>query len=288
MKLTQLSLAALLSVVSIGAMAQAKAPEPDYTLSFNVGATTDYRYRGISQTRFKPTIQGGVDFAHKSGFYLGAWGSGIQWIKDAGKIATNAGTPTDVGSANLEIDLYGGYKSSINSDVAFDVGVLRYEYVGSKFNNLTAFNGWATPKANTTEIYGAVSMGPVTAKYSHAVSNLFGNADSKGSGYFDLTASFDLGGGWSVVPHLGYQRVAGNPSPTFSNSLYSYTDYSVTVNKDIGNGFVGSLMAVGTNAKKNPANGIYAYAAPDSTGNASLSSRNLGRNGLVLSVKYNF
>src|SRR4051812_42572251 len=111
-------LAVLVSMLAASGalMAQtAKAPEPDYTLSFNVGAVTDYRYRGISQSRLRPALQGGVDFAHKSGFYVGTWASTIKWIKDAG------------GDSNVEIDLYGGYKTTF-SGVGLDVGLLRYYY----------------------------------------------------------------------------------------------------------------------------------------------------------------
>ena len=110
-------------VVSGAVLAQAKAPEPDYTLSFNVGAVTDYRYRAISQTRLKPTVQGGVDFAHKSGFYLGAWGTGIKWIKDGG------------GDASAEIDVYGGYKFEAGP-VAADVGVLMLTARGDEHDRL--------------------------------------------------------------------------------------------------------------------------------------------------------
>src|ERR1700709_491981 len=120
----KLKLAVLLSALAASgaAMAQtaaAAAPEPDYTLSFNVGAVTDYRYRGISQSRLKPALQGGIDFAHKSGFYVGTWASTIKWIKDAG------------GDSNVEIDLYGGYKTTF-SGVGIDVGALRYYYPGNK------------------------------------------------------------------------------------------------------------------------------------------------------------
>jgi uncharacterized protein (TIGR02001 family) len=247
MKLTQLSLAALLSVVSIGAMAQAKAPEPDYTLGFNVAASTDYRYRGISQSRLNPALSGGADFSHKSGFYVGTWASTIKWIKDAG------------GDANLEVDIYGGYKGSIGSNVGFDVGVLGYIYP----------NHSLLVSPNTTEIYGALTMGPVTAKYSHSTTNLFGFANSKGSGYFDLAATFDMGNGWSIVPHLGHQRVAGT-----GNSPLSYTDYSLAVNKDFGNGLVGSATLVGTDADKT------LYFTP--------AGKFTGRGGLVLGIKYNF
>lgn len=243
MKLSQLSIAALMTVAASAAFAQAKAPEPDYTLSFNVAATSDYRYRGLSQSRLKPAVSGGADFAHKSGFYAGAWGSSIKWIKDFG------------GDAGVELDVYGGYKGSLGS-AAYDVGVLGYIYPSNKL----------APSANTTEIYGAVTMGPVTAKYSHSTTNLFGTANSKGSGYLDLSASFDLGGGWSVVPHLGHQRVA-------NNSAFSYTDYSLTVNKDMGGGLVLSGALVGTDSK--------AYVSP-------VNGKNLGKDGLMLTAKYSF
>ena len=247
MKLTSKSLIAAAALLAGAAtMAQTKAPEPDYTLAYNIGATTDYRYRGISQTRLKPTVQGGVDFSHKSGLYLGAWGSGIKWIKDGG------------GDANIELDLYGGYKGTAGA-VGYDLGVLTYQYPSNKLN----------PSANTTELYVAGTMGPATLKYSHSVSNLFGFANSKNSGYLDLSASFDLGNGWSVAPHVGRQRVA-------NNSIFSYTDFSLAVNKDI-DGLILSASLVGTNAEE------AAY-----TTSAAAGTKFLGKNGLLLSVKKNF
>jgi uncharacterized protein (TIGR02001 family) len=245
--------ALLLSALAFSgaAFAQAKAPEPDYTLSFNAGLVTDYRYRGISQSRLKPALQGGIDFAHKSGFYLGTWASTIKWIKDI-----------PGGDASVEIDVYGGYKNTIGS-LGYDVGVLTYQYPNNSLN----------PSTNTTEIYGALTFGPATLKYSHSTSNLFGFADSKGSGYLDLSATFDLGDGWSVVPHVGHQKVDGN-----NNGIFSYTDYSIALNKDFGNGLVASLTAVDTNVKK--VNGVPVYISPN--------GKNLGKSGLVAGIKYNF
>ena len=124
------------------------APTPDYTLAYNIGVVTDYRYRGITQSRFDPALQGGVDFTHKSGFYLGAWASNIKWIRDAGA--------TD-GSA--ELDLYGGYRGAIAKDVSYDVGYLRYQYVNNTLGDVPGF-----VDADTDEIYGALTWGIVTAK----------------------------------------------------------------------------------------------------------------------------
>ena len=227
------------------------APTPDYTLSYNIGAVTDYRYRGISQSRFDPAVQGGVDFAHKSGFYLGAWASNIKWIKDAG--ATDG---------SVELDLYGGYKGEIVKDFTYDVGYLRYQYVGNKLGEVAGFGN-----ANTDELYGALTWGIVTAKYSDSLSNLFGTLDSKNSGYLDLSANFDLGSGWSLVPHVGHQWV-------HHNSALSYTDYALTLGKDFGNGLSATLAVVGTDASKT------LYVAPD--------GRFTGRTGLVLGAKYAF
>ena len=232
------------SLVASGAlMAQTKAPEPDYTLSFNVGAVTDYRYRGISQSRLKPALQGGADFAHKSGFYIGTWASTIKWVKDAG------------GDANAEVDIYGGYKFPLGP-VAMDVGLLRYLYPSSSL----------PVNPDTTEVYVAGTWGPATLKYSHSTTNLFGFPDSKGSGYLDLSATFDTGfWGMTVTPHVGHQRVR-------RNSGASYTDWSVALGKDFGNGLSASLAYVDTDTD--------AYFAPN--------GKNLGRAGVVLGVKYGF
>jgi uncharacterized protein (TIGR02001 family) len=233
------------------AFGQAKAPEPDYTLSFNAGVVSDYRYRGISQSRLKPAVQGGLDFAHKKGFYLGAWGSTIKWIEDSG-----------ARDGNVELDLYGGFKGELAKDVAYDVGVLRYEYVGNKLGNVTNY-----VNANTTEVYGALTFGVVTAKYSHSLTNLFGNPNSKNSTYLDLSATFDIGSGMTLTPHVGRQEVN-------NVATASYTDYSLTLAKDFGKGVSASLAVVGTDADKS------VYYTP--------ANKFTGKSGVVVGLKYSF
>jgi len=251
----KLKLAVLLSTLAVSgaALAQAKAPEPDYTLSYNVGVVTDYRYRGISQSAKKPALQGGVDFAHKSGFYLGTWASTIRWIKDSG--------PGLKGP--VEVDIYGGYKGSFNDALSYDVGLLQYWYVNNKYKDLTGTN------ANTLELYGALSFGPATLKYSHSLTDLFGTPNSEGSGYLDGSATFDLGNGFSVVPHVGWQKI---------RHFGTYMDYSITAAKDF-DGLVLSVAAVGTNWKSHFG---FPYTLPGSGG------KDLGKVGLVLGLKKNF
>jgi uncharacterized protein (TIGR02001 family) len=257
MKLTQLSLAAFLAIASVGAFAQAKAPEPDYTLSYNVGAVTDYRFRGIAQTSKKPALQGGLDFAHKSGFYLGVWGSNVKWIKDF-----NGAT-----KGNLEIDLYGGYKGEIAKDFGFDVGVIGYVYPGNNSGAAGTPGAGTVTKADTTEFYGALTYKLFTAKYSRSTGTFLGFLKSSGSDYFDLSAAIDLGNGFTLTPHVGAQKVKNNKD-------YNYTDYSLTLGKDMGNGFTLTAAATGTNAKK----AFY----------TDLNGKFIGNGTLVVGAKYSF
>jgi uncharacterized protein (TIGR02001 family) len=238
------AVAITLTIGALPAMAQqAAAPaEAVAPLSFNLGLTTDYRYRGISQTRVKPALQGGADYAFESGFYVGTWASTINWIKDSG------------GNGSVEIDLYGGYKTEVAKGLTLDVGVLQYYYPSNKLS----------PSADTFEVYGALSFGPVTAKYSQSTGNLFGFANSSSSGYFDLSATFDLGEGFSLVPHIGHQSVK-------NSSKFDYTDYSLAISKEYaGLSFTGAIIGADTNA----------YVGP--------SNKNLAKSGLVLTVKKTF
>lgn len=231
------------AVLLLSALGSVKAEEAASPLSFNVSAVNEYRYRGLSQSRLQPALQGGLDYAAPNGFYAGAWASTIRWIKDAG------------GRADVELDLYGGYKAEVAPGLTLDVGALQYVYPSNDMGKVSGF-----VNADTLELYVALSYGPVTAKYSHSLSHLFGTPDSKGSGYLDISATLDLGQGYSLVPHVGHQRVA-------RNSIYSYTDWSLTVSKDAA-GFTWGLGAVGTNTD--------AYVG---------AGKNLGKAGVLLSVK---
>lgn len=233
MKLKSTSALALIALLAgTAAMAETKAPEPDYTLSYNVGVTSDYRFRGIAQTSFNPALQAGVDFAHKSGFYLGVWGSNISWIKDY----------VGATDGSLEIDLYGGYKGEISKDLTFDVGVIGYQYPSNTAANVAGY-----ANANTAEVYGALTYSVVTAKYSRSVSNFIANSASSGSQYFEIAANFDLGNGFTLTPHVGRQTIPNQTNANRTGDAGDYTDYSLTLAKDFGNGLVGTIAAMGTN-----------------------------------------
>jgi len=243
---------ALLATSSAAFAQTAPAAPAAPEVTYNVGVVSQYRYRGIAQTKGDPALQGGVDYANANGFYLGAWGSTIKWIKDAGSSAKGP----------VELDLYGGYKFEA-AGVAYDVGYLRYEYVNNTYNKVAG-----AVNANTDEVYGAATYGVVTAKYSYAFSDLFGTANSKGSAYLDLSANFDLGNGYTLTPHAGRQDIKNSPN--------SYSDFALTVGKDLGDGLSASVSAISTTAKHNT------YYTSTATGYGT------AKNAVVVGVKYAF
>lgn len=243
--------AAVLSTLSAGAVNAAESE-----LTFNAGVVSDYRYRGLTQTRFDPAIQVGADYAHSSGFYAGTWMTNISWIKDAVNAAGKSG------KGDFEWDLYGGYAGEFGaSGLSYDVGGLYY-YYPSNNNDLVGKN------ANTFEVYAKVGYGPLSLKYSHATTNLFGAPDSKNSGYWDLSASHDFAYGIGAGAHVGYQNVRNGKS---------YTDWKLGVSKKFEalKGLKVGLDYVGTDLKL-------------SDGVLTSDGKNSGKNGLVLSVSATF
>lgn len=206
---------AVLSTFALSAAAQqsAEAPTPVHATSANFALASEYRYRGIAQTDGDPAVQGGFDYAHSSGVYLGTWGSNVSWLADADEQV----------SSSVELDVYGGYRGALG-EVAWDVGVLRYLYPGSYPT------GFVSP--HTTELYAMGSWRMLSLKYSHALTNLFGVPDSEGAGYLDLSANVEVGGGFALVAHVGHQRIPSGSQGGIrirSSSDCSYTDWKLGV-----------------------------------------------------------
>lgn len=242
--------AGALAVAILAPAAHAQTDAPALATTFNLALASDYRYRGISQTRLQPTLQGGLEAVHSSGWYLGAWASTIRWTDDAG------------GDGKAELDLYGGKRGELAPGISYDVGVLRYLYAG---NELDRVNGFAN--ANTTEVYGQLGYGPAYIKYSYATTNLFGFVDSERSSYLDIGTSLDAGKGVTLQLHAGRQRVV-------NNGTASYTDWRIGASRAFGRAAV-SLAVVMTNAGKS------AYASP-------ANGKFLGKTALLLSAGASF
>jgi uncharacterized protein (TIGR02001 family) len=107
------AIALLTGLASASAFAADTPTNPEDTsasspIAANVTVINNYMYRGISQSNGKPAIQGGFDYAHESGFYIGNWNSSISWIGDS-YANQYLGTSSSV-SAPIEMDFYGGFK----------------------------------------------------------------------------------------------------------------------------------------------------------------------------------
>ena len=170
-------------------------------VSTNVGATSDYRFRGISQSQNAPAIQGGIDYAHSSGFYVGNWNSSVS-----SSMYTNG--------AGVESDLYAGYKKDIYKGLTIDVGSYNYFYpratvagTGSNFDTYEAFVG--------------LGYGPVSTKYSRTLGNgYFGTANAQGTTYMQADVNYPIPGSKiSLLAHAGKTNVA-------NQSTGDYTDYN--------------------------------------------------------------
>jgi len=240
---------AALSALLGAAPAHAQQAGATTTLTGNLTLASDYRFRGISQTNRKPTLQGGFDFA-AGGFYLGNWNSNLDSDLYTG--------------ANIEMDFYGGYRGAAGS-VSYDLGVLYYYYPGS--------GNTGAGRIDNTELYAAAGIGPFTLKYSHAVSDFFNAPDSKNAYYLDLGASYPVGR-LTLGAHVGYQKLKGGARVAEIGSAAlrdSIVDYRLGVSTDVS-GFTLGAALVGTNR--------------DLAG--SVAGRNISDDTLVLSVAKSF
>jgi uncharacterized protein (TIGR02001 family) len=195
-------IAAALATISVPSVAE---------IAGNVALTTDYRFRGISQTNRNPAIQGGFDWSHDSGFYLGTWGSNVDF------------------AGSLELDYYGGYAGNINDSIAYDVGAAYYDYPGGNLGGGVDPEYW--------EAYVGLSgdLGPVSlsGKVNYSP-DYFGET---GTGfYYDLGASYELPAEFSLSGHFGYQTIADGAAKDdgfFSSNEDSYKDWSIGVSKSM-------------------------------------------------------
>jgi len=290
------TLALAVSALAGGALAQtAPAPAPATSpITANVTVTNDYRYRGMTQSNFKPAIQGGFDYAHESGFYIGNWNSSISWISDGYPASSSTGNQSV--SAPIEMDFYAGFKKElIGKGQVSDVGILQYYYPTSNMprNTCTATSAAARngcgASPNTTELYVAQNFayGPLSGfvKVSYALSNLFGIYESKGSYYPDLTLNYDTGfEGITINAHAGYQYVAGTKTVSGVKYDFSYTDYKIGLTKDFGGGLSGAIAYIGTSQPK--AGGAYLWYGPNGSSTSSTSS--LGKGGGLISLTKTF
>ena len=190
MKLNKIAIAVGAIVLSGSAAAEFAA---------NIGATSNYVWRGLTQTDDGAAISGGVDYAHDSGFYAGTWASNV-----------------DYNSARAEVDFYGGFANEING-LGYDVGLIYYWYPGADDE------GNGEDELDFTEIYGSLSYGPVTAGIYYTVDTEAGGDDDHL--YYYGSAGMEIAPTWSISGTLGHYDFDGGDD---------YTHGQIDLTKDAG------------------------------------------------------
>jgi uncharacterized protein (TIGR02001 family) len=174
----------------------------------NMSLTSDYRFRGISQTQNAPAVQGGIDYAHSSGFYVGNWNSSVS-----SQVYTNG--------AGIESDLYAGWKKDIYKGLTLDIGSYNYLYPRATTTANTGSN------FDTYEGFVGLGYGPVSAKYSRTLGNgYFGTANARGTGYYEANIAYPVTEKISLLAHAGHTNVA-------NSSNLDYSDYNFGVGYDL-------------------------------------------------------
>jgi len=162
----------------------------------NVSLATDYVFRGFSQTNEDPAISGGFDYGFEGGFYLGIWGSNV-----------NFGDNT-----STEIDLYGGYAFDVSESVSLDFGYIYFVYPGE------------TDSLNYSEFVASVSFSDFSFGVVYSPDYFGSDSDA-----FVLNAdySFSLGGNWGLDLHAGYTTT--DEVGVVTDGIDDYVDYSVAL-----------------------------------------------------------
>ncbi|EMR14016.1 hypothetical protein MPL1_01921 [Methylophaga lonarensis MPL] len=199
-KLSALCFAAAITLASNAALAW-QSEDGQHAVKANALLGSDYVFRGVSQTENKPAIQGGVDYEHVTGFYVGTWASNV-----------NFGNEND---ASIEMNIYGGLANEFgNTGIRYDLGVVRYIYSGES-------------SLNFNELYGSLGYSFFTFAVAH--SNDIFNTGERGT-YYNLAFDYELPMGVAFTAAYGYSRF--NNKVNGPGEPNSYKDYLIGVSKE--------------------------------------------------------
>lgn len=201
-----LAVAVLASAATFSGVAYAQADNMGFALNGNIALTTDYRYRGISQSDEGPAVQGGFDLGHESGLYAGVWASSVEFGATGNSI---------------EMDYYAGFAGKIVDKVSFDVGYIYYDYPKTfdEYDDL-----------DFSEIYASVSFAGFTLGVAYAPTYALDYDDGK---YIYLDYAASLPAGFSLGLHFGYSDIGKDDDGFEYLGDGTYTDYSISISKEV-------------------------------------------------------
>jgi uncharacterized protein (TIGR02001 family) len=205
----------------VAAAAPAEPASP-WTVTTNVGYYSKYMFRGLSFNGNKGAFQGGLDIAHSSGFFAGAYMSSLETFLNGGN--------------SLETDVYGGFSHELFSGVTGTVGAI---YVGYPQGRNLKIDTVTFPQFSQSDTYSylelnaALSWKGFTAKANVDVTEYSGVPDSDGTYYLELAYTntlpvWDLG----YTLHVGHWDQAGNYAQDVFGASANYTDWGASINKN--------------------------------------------------------
>lgn len=263
-----------------------KEPKSPHTFVTNVSIVSDYRFRGLSQTMRRPAIQGGFEYSHKNGIYLGTWASNVD------------GTAHYYNNTSMEWDFYGGLKGKLFPclwpDLIYNIGIIYYYYPGGKTD--------ADPSVryDTGEFFIELAYKWISVKYWQSLTNYFGvcaddppfdwkrnrfdhpNGSSVGSSYIEANITYDIwekmkynfieGGKLTLTLHVGHVTVR-------NYSQIDYTEWRISLMQEFP--WVNLFVSyVGTNAPERY------FVVPDNAHHPH--KHNLGAQGVVAGATKSF
>lgn len=178
------------------------AAAAESNLTWNLSVTSDYVFRGITQTNFDPALQGGLDYAFgDSGWYVGAWASNVDF--------------NDPDGPDIELDTYGGYGGKFSDDWGYDLHAVRYTYAGerSAYGNI-----------DYNEFFVGTTYGEWLT-FALAYAPDYANSDFS-SLYVSAAGTWEVGNGFSLNAGIGHSK--------FSDDVGSYTDWNLGVSRQFG------------------------------------------------------
>jgi uncharacterized protein (TIGR02001 family) len=206
---------ALLSA-SLLASGQVLAEAP-WSISANIGAVSNYVWRGVTQTGDQAAVQGGLDVSHESGFYAGTWVSNIDW---------GSGGPT------YELDLYTGFGGNITDDLSYDISGIYYAYPDGRDSDFAELGGSMSWKWFT--------LGAAYTVYGENDGGLFDDGDWYFYGGAEFALPYDLGfsvrGGYYDFRHDKeyVPTLSGTGTVYLKSESYDYWNYGASITKDAG------------------------------------------------------
>ncbi len=197
MKLNKIAIAVAAATMAMSSIAAAE-------LSANIGVTSNYMWRGWTQSGTEAAVSGGLDYAHESGFYAGTWASSL-------------------GGGGEEIDFYAGFGGEAGG-IGYSIGLTYFGYPS------------ATPDVDFTEVNGSVSYEAFTFGLDYTIDADVAAAEGDLHAY--LSAGMDIGDGWSVGGTFGHVDfdAAGVNSYSYaqldvSKSAGDFGDFTFSVSK---------------------------------------------------------